>query len=126
MICTDLLHHIHTGLYFSQTKTQYRYEYIMDYAACADSLGINTTNMNCSSIIDELDMSANLTCASNVIVKRNRVLVHTEGMNILGIITFAIAFAIALGLLNERGQVIVGVISTLNEAIMKLIAFIMW
>ena len=94
----------------------------MNWALCAEGLGINTTDKNCSMIVDEL---ADQNCDDDVIVKRSRVLVHTDGMNILGIITFTIAFSIALGML-EKGQVIIGAISTLNEAIMKLIAFIMW
>ena len=100
----------------------YNYEYIKNWASCADSLGINITNMNCSMIVDEL---IDQNCDADVTVVKSRVLVHTDGMNILGIITFTIAFSIALGLL-EKGQVIIGAVSVLNEAIMKLIAFIMW
>ena len=100
----------------------YNYEYIKNWASCADSLGINITDMNCSMIVDEL---IDQNCDADVTVVRSRVLVHTDGMNILGIITFTIAFSIALGML-EKGQVIIGAVSVLNEAIMKLIAFIMW
>ena len=48
-----------------------------------------------------------------------------DGMNVLGIIVFSIAFAIVLGRVTG-GRKIVQAIAVLNEAIMKLVALIMW
>ena len=47
-------------------------------------------------------------------------------MNVLGIIIFSVSFAVVLSRMGTEGQRIVGVISTLNEVIMKLVTLVMW
>ena len=47
-------------------------------------------------------------------------------MNVLGIIVFSVLFAVVLSRMGTEGQRIVGVISTLNEVIMKLVTLVMW
>ena len=49
-----------------------------------------------------------------------------DGMNILGVIVFTIAFAIVLSSLGENAQQFVKVIGVLNDAIMKLVTIVMW
>ncbi len=49
-----------------------------------------------------------------------------EGMNILGIIVFTIAFGVTLGQLGAEGRRIVHAIGVLNNAIMKLVSLVMW
>ena len=71
-------------------------------------------------------MDYNLTCENATIPIRHVVVGTREGMNILGIIVFSIAFAIVLSRTGTEGRKIVGVISTLNEVIMKLVTMVMW
>ena len=47
-------------------------------------------------------------------------------MNILGVITFTIAFSIVLSTFGSEAEGFLRVISVLNEAVMKLITLIMW
>lgn len=49
-----------------------------------------------------------------------------DGMNVLGIIIFSIAFSIVLSRLGTEGQKIVHAVGILNEAIMKLVTVVMW
>lgn len=75
------------------------------------------------SFIEELGLS----CENATEYDRKLLSIHSrEGMNILGIIVFTIAFAIVLGQLGPNGKRIVAVIGVLNEAIMKLVALVMW
>ncbi|KAL9964503.1 hypothetical protein ACROYT_G028154 [Oculina patagonica] len=50
----------------------------------------------------------------------------TGGMNILGLTVFSIVFGIVLGRLREKGKPLVKFFSSLNEAIMMIVLFIMW
>uniref|UniRef100_A0AC34GYB5 Amino acid transporter n=1 Tax=Panagrolaimus sp. ES5 TaxID=591445 RepID=A0AC34GYB5_9BILA len=51
---------------------------------------------------------------------------YTEGMNVLGVIVFCIAFGIVLSHMEEEAAVIVAFFSALDKAIMKLVMIIMW
>ena len=105
---------------FSQTRTQY--VYTVDWTACAESYNLTfSDNTNCSNISSELEeYGANCTAI------REKVVGTHDGINILGIIVFVIGFTIALTWVGEEGRKIVRVLAVLNEAIMKMVAFIMW
>ena len=105
---------------FSQTQTQY--VYTVDWTACAESYNLTSCNStNCSCVLSELEeYGANCTAA------REKAVGTRDGINILGIIVFVIGFAIALTWVGEEGRTIVRVLAVLNEAIMKMVAFIMW
>uniref|UniRef100_H2S2K4 Amino acid transporter n=1 Tax=Takifugu rubripes TaxID=31033 RepID=H2S2K4_TAKRU len=49
-----------------------------------------------------------------------------EGMNILGLVVFAIVFGIALRKLGEDGEILIKFFNSFNEATMVLVSWIMW
>ena len=107
-----------------QAQTSYSDKTVTNYKMCAEDLD-NFTYSNCSYTKD-LIMEYNLTCENATTSVRHVSVGTREGMNILGIIVFSIAFAVVLSRMGEEGRRVVGVISTLNEAIMKLVSLVMW
>ncbi|XP_037675919.1 neutral amino acid transporter B(0) [Choloepus didactylus] len=61
---------------------------------------------------------------------QNRTLVKTggevEGMNILGLVVFAIVFGVALRKLGPEGEILVRFFNSFNDATMVLVSWIMW
>lgn len=107
---------------FSQAQTRYSYENVTNWRDCISD---HNNTYNCSEV-KEIIAELNLTCG-NATRELRRVTVGTrEGMNVLGIIIFSIAFSVVLARLGPEGAKVVRVISTLNEAIMKLVGFVMW
>ncbi|KAL8219812.1 UNVERIFIED_CONTAM: Neutral amino acid transporter B(0) [Gekko kuhli] len=51
---------------------------------------------------------------------------EVEGMNILGLVVFAIVFGIALRKLGAEGEILVKFFNSFNEATMVLVTWIMW
>ncbi|KAG8448435.1 hypothetical protein GDO86_015504 [Hymenochirus boettgeri] len=51
---------------------------------------------------------------------------EVEGMNILGLVVFAIVFGIALRKLGEEGEILIRFFNSFNEATMVLVTWIMW
>uniref|UniRef100_A0A672SZG9 Amino acid transporter n=1 Tax=Sinocyclocheilus grahami TaxID=75366 RepID=A0A672SZG9_SINGR len=49
-----------------------------------------------------------------------------DGMNILGLIVFAMAFGVALRKLGEEGEILIKFFNSFNEATMVLVSWIMW
>uniref|UniRef100_UPI00398ED15A excitatory amino acid transporter 2-like isoform X1 n=2 Tax=Pristiophorus japonicus TaxID=55135 RepID=UPI00398ED15A len=49
-----------------------------------------------------------------------------DGMNVLGMIGFFIAFGIAMGKMGEKAKLMVEFFNILNEIVMKLVTMIMW
>ncbi|CAF97460.1 unnamed protein product, partial [Tetraodon nigroviridis] len=49
-----------------------------------------------------------------------------DGMNILGLVVFAIVFGIALRKLGEDGEILIRFFNSFNEATMVLVSWIMW
>lgn len=47
-------------------------------------------------------------------------------MNILGLITFSIAFGVTIGKMGEQGSILVEFFAVFNEAIMKLVTIVIW
>ncbi|KAJ8280198.1 hypothetical protein GJAV_G00051720 [Gymnothorax javanicus] len=52
--------------------------------------------------------------------------VDVDGMNILGLVVFAIVFGVALRKLGEEGEILIKFFNSFNEATMVLVAWIMW
>ena len=105
-----------------QAQTRYSYEYVTNWKDCI--MENNDTFYNCSYAKETIE-EFNLTCGNAT--RERRVTVGTrDGMNILGIIIFSIAFSVVLARLGSEGAKVVRVIATLNEAIMKLVGFVMW
>uniref|UniRef100_A0A670YRY8 Amino acid transporter n=1 Tax=Pseudonaja textilis TaxID=8673 RepID=A0A670YRY8_PSETE len=59
-----------------------------------------------------------------LIVKKG--LEFKDGMNVLGLIGFFIAFGIAMGKMGEQAKMMVDFFNILNEIVMKLVIMIMW
>lgn len=55
-----------------------------------------------------------------------RELRYTDGMNVMGIIVFCIAFGIIIGQLGEQARVMYDFFMALNEVIMRLVGIMMW
>nr|XP_033812045.1 neutral amino acid transporter B(0) [Geotrypetes seraphini] len=51
---------------------------------------------------------------------------EVEGMNILGLVVFAIVFGIALRKLGSEGEILIKFFNAFNEATMVLVSWIMW
>ena len=51
---------------------------------------------------------------------------ETEGMNILGLVVFAMVFGVALRKLGAEGEELIRFFSAFNEATMVLVTWIMW
>uniref|UniRef100_UPI003AADDDDA neutral amino acid transporter B(0) isoform X3 n=1 Tax=Centroberyx gerrardi TaxID=166262 RepID=UPI003AADDDDA len=49
-----------------------------------------------------------------------------DGMNILGLVVFAIVFGVALRKLGEEGEILIKFFNSFNEATMVLVSWIMW
>nr|XP_046245117.1 neutral amino acid transporter B(0) [Scatophagus argus] len=52
--------------------------------------------------------------------------IEQDGMNILGLVVFAIVFGIALRKLGEEGEILIKFFNSFNEATMVLVSWIMW
>uniref|UniRef100_A0A8C1CQW4 Amino acid transporter n=2 Tax=Cyprinus carpio TaxID=7962 RepID=A0A8C1CQW4_CYPCA len=50
----------------------------------------------------------------------------TNGVNALGLVVFSMCFGLIIGNMKEQGQALRDFFDSLNEAIMRLVAFIMW
>uniref|UniRef100_A0A3B4GPE4 Amino acid transporter n=1 Tax=Pundamilia nyererei TaxID=303518 RepID=A0A3B4GPE4_9CICH len=51
---------------------------------------------------------------------------NQDGMNILGLVVFAIVFGVALRKLGEEGEILIKFFNAFNEATMVLVSWIMW
>ncbi|XP_062384283.1 solute carrier family 1 member 3b [Sardina pilchardus] len=71
---------------------------------------------------------ANLTNNTQTIT-REEVIPHpgtTNGVNALGLVVFSMCFGLIIGSMKEKGLALKDFFDSLNEAIMKLVAIIMW
>lgn len=50
----------------------------------------------------------------------------TNGVNALGLVVFSMCFGLIIGNMKEEGQALRDFFDSLNEAIMRLVAIIMW
>ncbi|XP_061424540.1 neutral amino acid transporter A-like [Lethenteron reissneri] len=66
------------------------------------------------------------TTLQNVTIEKIPVGSDADGMNILGLVVFAIAFGIALRQLGTEGEVLIRVFNVFNEGTMVLVSWIMW
>ena len=127
---------------FPQSETEYTTENVTDFNDCLSFHGFTRENItytlasefanqsseyvSCAHIQDFLK-EMNVTCENSTAIDRRYVSMGSrEGMNILGIIVFTIAFGVTLGQLGPEGRKIVHAIGVLNNAIMKLVTLVMW
>ncbi|KAF3692765.1 Neutral amino acid transporter B(0) [Channa argus] len=62
----------------------------------------------------------------NVSVEKVPFGIDQDGMNILGLVVFAIVFGVALRKLGEEGEILIKFFNSFNEATMVLVSWIMW
>ena len=87
----------------------------------------NKTKQATCSMIQQYFEEMNLSCANATVDNKHFIGVgHREGMNVLGIIVFTVAFGIVLGRQGEEGRRIVHAVGVLNTVIMKLVSLAMW
>ncbi|XP_060118209.1 excitatory amino acid transporter 2 [Heteronotia binoei] len=65
-----------------------------------------------------------VTAEPQTVIKKG--LEFKDGMNVLGLIGFFIAFGIAMGKMGEQAKMMVDFFNILNEIVMKLVTMIMW
>ena len=51
---------------------------------------------------------------------------YSDGVNVLGLIVFCVAFGLVIGKMGDRGRILLEFFDALNEATMKLVQIIMW
>uniref|UniRef100_A0A8C5EUS1 Amino acid transporter n=1 Tax=Gouania willdenowi TaxID=441366 RepID=A0A8C5EUS1_GOUWI len=51
---------------------------------------------------------------------------YSDGINVLGIIVFCVAFGLVVGKMGEKGRILLEFFDALNEATMRLVQLIMW
>lgn len=51
---------------------------------------------------------------------------YADGINVLGLIVFCVAFGLVIGKMGERGRILLEFFDALNEATMRLVQIIMW
>lgn len=51
---------------------------------------------------------------------------QVNGVNALGLVVFSMCFGLIIGNMKEQGQLLRDFFDSLNEAIMQLVAIIMW
>lgn len=49
-----------------------------------------------------------------------------NGVNALGLVVFSLSFGLVIGNMKEQGRALRDFFDSLNEAIMRLVALIMW
>uniref|UniRef100_A0A4W4F5K4 Amino acid transporter n=1 Tax=Electrophorus electricus TaxID=8005 RepID=A0A4W4F5K4_ELEEL len=69
---------------------------------------------------------SNLVAATFQSVSIIPVATDVDGMNILGLIVFAMVFGVALRKLGEEGEILIKFFNSFNEATMVLVSWIMW
>lgn len=70
----------------------------------------------------------NLTNATQEIAREEIIPISgtTNGVNALGLVVFSMCFGLIIGNMKEEGQALRDFFDSLNEAIMRLVAIIMW
>ncbi|KAG7321949.1 hypothetical protein KOW79_014807 [Hemibagrus wyckioides] len=66
------------------------------------------------------------TNTTNITLEKVPVGTDVDGMNILGLIVFAMAFGVALRKLGDDGEILIKFFNSFNEATMVLVSWIMW
>uniref|UniRef100_A0A8D0D6Y5 Amino acid transporter n=1 Tax=Sander lucioperca TaxID=283035 RepID=A0A8D0D6Y5_SANLU len=93
-----------------------------------NSLGLESISTNKETADSFLDLARNLFPANLVAAAFRSVPIGTEadGMNILGLVLFAMVFGVALRKLGDEGEELIRFFNAFNEATMVLVSWIMW
>ncbi|XP_068116625.1 excitatory amino acid transporter 2 isoform X4 [Hyperolius riggenbachi] len=79
-----------------------------------------------ANVTDSLFAMMNDTVVATTKEEIKKKLEFKDGMNVLGLIGFFIAFGIAMGKMGDQARLMVEFFSILNEIVMKLVIMIMW
>uniref|UniRef100_A0A3B3RR09 Amino acid transporter n=1 Tax=Paramormyrops kingsleyae TaxID=1676925 RepID=A0A3B3RR09_9TELE len=93
-----------------------------------NSLGLETVTTSKETTDSFLDLARNLFPANLVAAAFRTVPIGTEmeGMNILGLVLFAMVFGVALRKLGPEGEELIRFFNAFNDATMVLVSWIMW
>uniref|UniRef100_A0A667XS81 Amino acid transporter n=2 Tax=Myripristis murdjan TaxID=586833 RepID=A0A667XS81_9TELE len=93
-----------------------------------NNLGLESVTTNKETTDSFLDLARNLFPANLVAAAFRSVPVgtDTDGMNILGLVLFAMVFGVALRKLGDEGEELIRFFNAFNEATMVLVSWIMW
>uniref|UniRef100_A0A3B4ZYY7 Amino acid transporter n=1 Tax=Stegastes partitus TaxID=144197 RepID=A0A3B4ZYY7_9TELE len=97
-----------------------------------NDLGLESVSSNKETTDSFLDLARNLFPANLVAAAFRSVSANvpigtdTDGMNILGLVLFAMVFGVALRKLGEEGEELIRFFNAFNEATMVLVSWIMW
>uniref|UniRef100_A0A3P8SEH4 Amino acid transporter n=1 Tax=Amphiprion percula TaxID=161767 RepID=A0A3P8SEH4_AMPPE len=97
-----------------------------------NNLGLESVSSNKETTDSFLDLARNLFPANLVAAAFRSVSANvpigtdTDGMNILGLVLFAMVFGVALRKLGEEGEELIRFFNAFNEATMVLVSWIMW
>ena len=72
-------------------------------------------------VMDPLSLSR-----QNITKEYKIVGMYSDGVNVLGLIVFCVAFGLVIGKMGDRGRILLEFFDALNEATMKLVQLIMW
>uniref|UniRef100_A0A8C2WVV4 Amino acid transporter n=1 Tax=Cyclopterus lumpus TaxID=8103 RepID=A0A8C2WVV4_CYCLU len=92
------------------------------------SLGLESLSSDKETTDSFLDLARNL-FPSNLVAAAFRSVpigTETDGMNILGLVLFAMVFGVALRKLGDEGEELIRFFNAFNEATMVLVSWIMW
>lgn len=77
--------------------------------------------------LGELNESALCLLSWQNITKEYKIIgTYSDGINVLGLIVFCVAFGLVIGKMGEKGRILLEFFDALNEATMKLVQIIMW
>uniref|UniRef100_A0A3B4ZGX2 Amino acid transporter n=1 Tax=Stegastes partitus TaxID=144197 RepID=A0A3B4ZGX2_9TELE len=98
----------------------------------ADHIDRTGTTPNVTTVDTLLDLlingsleSANAVVKANITKEYSIVGTYSDGINVLGLIVFCVAFGLVIGKMGEKGRILLEFFDALNEATMKLVQIIM-
>ncbi|XP_075464954.1 neutral amino acid transporter B(0) [Ascaphus truei] len=94
------------------------------FQSYSTSYRLETTEYNVTNELEEVNQT--LLAEVNKTLEKVPYGQEVEGMNILGLVVFAIVFGIALRKLGAEGEILIRFFNSFNEATMVLVSWIMW
>ncbi|KAK6314288.1 hypothetical protein J4Q44_G00157470 [Coregonus suidteri] len=108
---------------FKQYKTVYKKTIHTKNVTVAPSL---TDSLNTTEAALAVNMSRVLQTIQETVVEMIPVSGSSNGVNALGLVVFSMCFGLVIGSMKQQGQALRDFFDCLNEAIMRLVAIIIW
>uniref|UniRef100_A0A674BZS7 Amino acid transporter n=1 Tax=Salmo trutta TaxID=8032 RepID=A0A674BZS7_SALTR len=108
---------------FKQYKTVYKKTIHTKNVTVALSL---TDSLNATEAALAVNMSRVLQTIQETVVEMIPVSGSSNGVNALGLVVFSMCFGLVIGSMKQQGQALRDFFDCLNEAIMRLVAIIIW